>query len=105
SRGASANALFRNVLRFRQYLRRVWWPRAPFRPALRFLYMYVFRLGVLDGRVGWHLARLMVCYEYMISQLYRDKLHRLRTGELKPEDFLDPTPDHAPEPAEAAARR
>jgi hypothetical protein len=45
----------------------------------------------------------MVCYEYMISQLYRDKLHRLKTGELKPEDFLDPSPDHAPEPAEAAA--
>jgi glycosyltransferase involved in cell wall biosynthesis len=36
----------------------------PFRPALRFLYMYVIRLGFLDGRAGWTYCRMMAIYEY-----------------------------------------
>jgi len=75
---ALAEALFRDHLRYRQWLRRHAWPRLPGRPLWRFLYMYVVRLGFLDGRAGWHLARLMLCYEYMISLLYRDKLFRAR---------------------------
>ena len=50
----------------------------PGRPMWRFLYMYIVRLGFLDGRVGWHLASLMASYEYMISLLYRDKLVRVK---------------------------
>jgi hypothetical protein len=40
--------------------------------------MYFVRGGFLDGRPGWHLARLMSCYEYMISLLYQDKLAEAR---------------------------
>jgi hypothetical protein len=40
--------------------------------------MYFFRFGFLDGLAGWHLARLMACYEYMIGLLYRDKLIKRR---------------------------
>ncbi len=90
SRGAEAKALFQDMLRYRQWLRRKIWPRTPFRPLFRFLYMYIARLGILDGRAGWHLAMLMASYEYMISQLYRDKLMRLDLDELQPSDFLDP---------------
>ena len=36
---------------------------------------------ILDGAAGWHLARLMSCYEYMIGLLYRDKLVRHRADE------------------------
>jgi glycosyltransferase involved in cell wall biosynthesis len=38
----------------------------PFRPALRFLYMYVWRLGFLDGRAGYTYCRLLALYEYLI---------------------------------------
>ncbi|HUJ10275.1 MAG TPA: glycosyltransferase family 2 protein [Verrucomicrobiae bacterium] len=38
----------------------------PFRPLLRFLYMYVLRLGFLDGRAGLVYCRLISMYEYMI---------------------------------------
>ena len=38
----------------------------PFRPTLRFLYMYIFRFGFLDGRAGLAYCRLMALYEYMI---------------------------------------
>lgn len=40
--------------------------RLPFRPALKFLYMYLFRLGFLDGIPGYHYCRLMALYEYLI---------------------------------------
>jgi hypothetical protein len=81
SGGAEAKELFRDVLRYRQWLRRNVWPLLPARPAWRFFYMYVFKLGFLDGRAGWHLARLMSCYEYMISLLYHDKLIRAAEAE------------------------
>jgi hypothetical protein len=35
--------------------------------------MYIVRLGFLDGAAGWHLARLMACYEYMIGLLFAEK--------------------------------
>ncbi len=40
--------------------------RLPCRPLLRFLYMYVLRLGFLDGVPGYHYCRLLLIYEYMI---------------------------------------
>jgi len=41
--------------------------RLPFRPSMRFLYMYILRLGVLDGRPGLIYCRLLATYEYLIS--------------------------------------
>ncbi len=82
--GAKADRLFRDTLRVRQWLRRNAWPRMPFRPMLRFLYMYILRLGILDGRVGLHLAILTSQYEYMIGLLYREKVSAIRTGKTKP---------------------
>lgn len=80
---ASAGRLFRNLLRFRIWLRREVWPRTPCRPLIRFMYMYVLKLGVLDGKPGWHLAMLMASYEYMIGLLYDEKLERLKDGTLE----------------------
>jgi len=40
--------------------------RLPFRPALRFFYMYVLRGGFLDGRAGLTYCRLLAIYEYLI---------------------------------------
>ncbi len=41
--------------------------RLPLRPWLRFLYMYVLRLGFLDGRPGLVYCRLLALYEAMIE--------------------------------------
>ena len=46
--------------------------RLPFRPLLRFLYMYLLRLGFLDGRPGYHYCRLLAIYEYMIVLKMRE---------------------------------
>lgn len=40
--------------------------RVPFRPAARFVYMYLLRGGFLDGWQGYHYCRLIAAYEYMI---------------------------------------
>lgn len=77
---APADQLFRHHLRYRQWLRRHVWPRMPGRPLWRFLHMYLLRFGFLDGRPGWHLARLMLSYEYMIGLMYRDKLIAARSS-------------------------
>jgi hypothetical protein len=39
--------------------------RLPFRPTLRFLYSYVWKLGFLDGREGFIFCRLLAMYEFL----------------------------------------
>src|ERR1700676_983595 len=39
--------------------------RLPFRPLLRFLYIYVWQKGFLDGREGYYFARLHAIYEFL----------------------------------------
>lgn len=39
--------------------------RLPFRPLLRFLYVYLWQRGFLDGKAGYHFARLHGVYEYL----------------------------------------
>jgi glycosyltransferase involved in cell wall biosynthesis len=39
--------------------------RLPFRPLLRFLYVYLWQKGFLDGREGYYFARMHGCYEFL----------------------------------------
>ncbi len=39
--------------------------RMPFRPFLRFLYVYIWQKGFLDGRDGYYFSRLHATYEFM----------------------------------------
>ena len=43
------------------------------RALLRFLYLYVVRLGVLDGRAGFHYCVMMSMYEYWIHLKIREQ--------------------------------
>ncbi|MEO1519965.1 MAG: glycosyltransferase family 2 protein [Cyanobacteria bacterium J06633_2] len=40
--------------------------RLPFRPIIRFIYMYVFLRGMLDGQAGFRWCMLQAFYEYLI---------------------------------------
>jgi hypothetical protein len=42
-----------------------WSHRLPFRPWLRFLYIYLWQRGFLDGREGYYFARLHAFYEFL----------------------------------------
>ena len=59
--------------RRKRLLKRLW-VRLPFRPLLRFLYMYVLRAGFLDGAAGLHFCLLMSAHEYHISLKMRERL-------------------------------
>jgi hypothetical protein len=48
--------------------------RLPFRPLQRFLYIYFWQRGFLDGKEGYHFARLHAVYEYLCV---------VKTAELK----------------------
>lgn len=50
--------------------------RVPFRPLVRFIYLYVIRAGFLDGRAGFEYCVLMAFYDY----LTRLKARELRSG-------------------------
>lgn len=39
--------------------------KLPFRPLLRFLYIYIWQRGFLDGREGYYFARLHAFYEFL----------------------------------------
>lgn len=53
--------------------------RLPFRPLLRFLYIYIWQKGFLDGREGYYFARLHGVYEFLsIAKTYElTKANRL----------------------------
>ncbi len=71
----SINAsLFGSPLERKRFIKRMW-ARFPFRPLLRFLWMYVVKFGFLDGRPGLIFCTLMTMHEAVISaKIYEMKL-------------------------------
>ncbi len=67
---------FRDLLSANRISRRAAWRalsyRLPCRPAFRFLYAYVFRLGFLDGAEGLRFCLAMASYERMIDNALRN---------------------------------
>ncbi len=50
----------------------------PLRPLIVFLYLYVVRLGLLDGRAGFHFSRLRAIYELLIDLKVMESKRRAR---------------------------
>lgn len=73
-----ADVLSSDPVRRRRAFKELSW-RMPLRPLLRFLYMYVLRLGFLDGRAGFTYCRLIAIYEYMIDLKVKE-LRRRKQG-------------------------
>lgn len=49
----------------------------PFRPTLRFLYVYILQKGFLDGRRGYYFAKLHGFYEFLtVSKIYELKCQK-----------------------------
>ena len=84
SAGASIDvrALFgADPARRRRALKRFSW-MLPFRPWLKFVYMYFLRLGLLDGRAGLTYCVLQSIYEYMICLKVRELRDLQRDGKV-----------------------
>jgi len=52
--------------------------RLPFRPFLRFLYIYIWQRGFLDGREGYYFARLHGFYEFLSIAKTYELTHRFK---------------------------
>jgi glycosyltransferase involved in cell wall biosynthesis len=78
-------AFFGRDFNQRRYHQKELFYRLPFRPLAKFLLIYFFRLGLLDGRAGLTYATLQAIYEYMIMLKTRElqgaEVRKLRQSE------------------------
>lgn len=51
----------------RRWVKHVIWPKLPAKWLFRWLYMYILRLGILDGITGWHFCLFLAAYEHQIT--------------------------------------
>jgi hypothetical protein len=52
--------------------------RLPLRPLIVFVYLYIFRLGVLDGKAGFYFSRMRALYEFLIDAKVLETRRRQR---------------------------
>lgn len=73
-------SLFGSPLEQKRYIKRLW-ARLPFRPLLRFVWMYVIKRGFLDGRAGLIFCTLMTMHEAVIgAKIYEEELRAEERG-------------------------
>ncbi|MGH9837117.1 MAG: glycosyltransferase family 2 protein [Blastocatellia bacterium] len=73
-------SLLGSPLERKRFIKRLW-ARAPFRPLLRFVWMYVVKRGFLDGRPGLIFCTLMTMHEAVISaKMYEQRLPKTVSG-------------------------
>jgi glycosyltransferase involved in cell wall biosynthesis len=77
-------SLTRSPLERKRLLKRLW-VRMPARPLARFFWMYILRLGFLDGRPGLIFCTLMSMHEAVISA----KLYERRLKEITQQTEMD----------------
>jgi len=76
SGNAIESSFFGSPLERKRWIKRMW-VKLPGRPLLRFIWMYVIRLGFLDGKPGLIFCTLMSMHEAVISA----KLYEMRIKE------------------------
>jgi glycosyltransferase involved in cell wall biosynthesis len=81
---AGAPRLQSGAVNLRRRLKR-WARRLPFRPTLRFLYVYIGQRGFLDGARGFYFARLHAVYELLsVAKAAEMRLAQRKTGTASP---------------------
>jgi len=56
----------------RRFLKNFSYRYLPARPLFKFIWMYIFKLGFLDGRIGFRYCLLHIFYEYQVSLKYEE---------------------------------
>jgi len=73
-------SLFGSPLERKRFIKQMW-PRLPFRPFIRFFWMYFLRLGFLDGKAGLIFCTLMSMHEAVIAaKIYEQRLNGRKYG-------------------------
>ncbi len=76
----------------RRWLKRYMMPYLPFPGLWRFLYMYIIRLGVLDGSTGFRFCTFISMYDSMVVAKLRELLRLYRAGQI---DMADKSKDYS----------
>ena len=79
--GYSFSKLFSSDSVTRRRALKFWAMRLPGRPFLKFIYLYIFKMGFLDGRAGFMYCKMHMFYEFMIVLFQWEK--EQRKGEIK----------------------
>jgi hypothetical protein len=73
--------LFGTRIERRRFLKERVWNRFPFRPVFLFLYLYVWKLGILDGRLGLRFCVMHAVFDaFAIAKVWEHRL--LAAGEV-----------------------
>ncbi len=78
--------------RRRRWLKRYIMPYVPMPSLWRFLYMYVLRAGILDGRAGLEFSRFISVYDYLVALKLRDLRRQAKRGAPAARDASVPAP-------------
>jgi glycosyltransferase involved in cell wall biosynthesis len=70
--------LFGNALQRRRWIKHKVYPRLPAKWLFRFLYMYVLKLGALDGLAGFRFCLFISAYELLIALKIQEMLQERR---------------------------
>lgn len=73
-------SLFDGPVARKRWLKERIWTRVPLRPFMKFLYLYVVRLGFLDGRLGFRFCLLWAIFEYITSLHLWEREYRCRVA-------------------------
>jgi len=85
-------ACFRGESMARKRAMKSWFVRMPCRPLVKFFYLYILKLGFLDGIPGFVYCRLQMIYETMIVVKMRERDCRSATEESRASTGLASTP-------------
>jgi glycosyltransferase involved in cell wall biosynthesis len=67
TQGTMRYSPFGGPLERRRWVKHVIWPKLPAKWFFRWLYMYVLKLGILDGITGFHFCLFLASYEHQIT--------------------------------------
>jgi glycosyltransferase involved in cell wall biosynthesis len=101
--GTIGGSIFGNAVQRKRALKKLW-VRLPFKPLLRFILVYLIRLGFLDGKAGYIYARLISQYEYQIGvKLFELKNFNGTFNSKKAKPVAEPVMPNVPniQPAES----
>jgi glycosyltransferase involved in cell wall biosynthesis len=88
SQGTMKFSFWGGPIERRRWVKHVIWPRLPAKWLFRWLFMYIFKLGILDGVIGFHFCLFLASYEHQITL----KLKELRLAEKQQTENPHPHP-------------
>jgi glycosyltransferase involved in cell wall biosynthesis len=66
----------------RRWIKHNIWPKLPCRWFFRWFYMYILRLGILDGVIGFHFCLFLATYEHQITLKLRELIQAEKTAKF-----------------------